>query len=205
MPPLPPFPKPWTFIQLARRAEQWHKEHNPAELVPVPFEWIIESPERYGFEVVPMPGLLEFRSYGFVSLDLRRLTVDEDVMWKQPFEFQFTLAHDFAHYVLHQDFLNALAFESIDEAKEAYGAIPDKIHDRMETECNWLGAMLLCRPRSLEDQLASRAQNMRARCRRLGDLPGREKKAMLAWLGRHYEIPVEPLNEIIDQLKLWDL
>lgn len=94
----PPF---LSYEALRRRAGDFLRTHHPDGTIPLPIEEIVEF--RYRIDIIPVPGLQEaFEVDGFISSDLKSITVDAFVHERRPGRYRFTLAHELAHVVLHR-------------------------------------------------------------------------------------------------------
>ena len=105
-----------SYADLGRRAGDFLRTHHPAMTLPVPIEEIIEF--RFGMDIIPIPGLhAAFEVDGFISSDLKGITVDEFVYQQRPTRYCFTLAHELAHAVLHRRIYTAHKFTRVEEWK----------------------------------------------------------------------------------------
>lgn len=70
-------------------------------------------------DIIPILGLqLAFEVEGFMSSDLRSITVDQFVFERRPARYRFTLAHEIAHLCLHREILEKLKFSTVEEWKK---------------------------------------------------------------------------------------
>src|SRR5260370_39215703 len=89
--------------------EQHHKEGT----IPIPIEKIAEF--RFNLDIVPVPGLQdEFDVDAYITSDLTEIRVDQFIQENRPTRYRFSLAHELAHVLIHQDIFKALAFSTID-------------------------------------------------------------------------------------------
>jgi len=88
-------------------AEQFLKEHNPTNQIPVPIEEIIEF--NLKIQIVPIKGLFNRESIdGFVSHDCTQLYIDEDNYMQQNNRARFTLAHEVGHIIMHRKIIRGI-------------------------------------------------------------------------------------------------
>jgi len=107
----PPF---LPYDTLRRRAGDFLRTHHPEGSIPVPIEEIVEF--RYRIDIIPVPGLQEaFEVDGFISSDLKAITVDSFVYERRPGRYRFTLGHELAHAVLHRRIYQAHQFRTTEE------------------------------------------------------------------------------------------
>jgi len=96
-----PPPPILSYGDLRRRAGDFLRTHHPDGTIPIPIEEIVESQHR--IDIIPVPGLHKaFEVDGFISSDLKAITVDAFVYEQRPGRYRFTLAHELAHAVLHR-------------------------------------------------------------------------------------------------------
>src|SRR5271155_3958453 len=90
--------------------------HSSGEL-PIPIEKIVEF--KLGLDIVPVPGLQdEFDIDAFITSDLTEIRVDRFIQEHRPARYRFSLAHEVAHLVIHQEVFKELAFSTISEWKD---------------------------------------------------------------------------------------
>ena len=95
------------------------KEYNPHNIIPVPIEHIIEY--DLNMDIIPIPGLKDsfgdegFDIDAFISSDLQSITVEQHTMVKMENRYRFTLAHEIAHKLLHEDIYQKFKFGNLDE------------------------------------------------------------------------------------------
>jgi hypothetical protein len=88
-------------------ASKFLKEYNPSNVIPVPIEEIIEFGLK--MDIIPIPGLKDISVDAgldidaFISSDLKSITIDQYTMEKRENRYRYTLAHEIAHKLLHED------------------------------------------------------------------------------------------------------
>ena len=94
---------PWISERdLRKKAQGFLAAHDPANILPVPIEWIAES--DYKLDIVPVDGLLSVRGInGYVCADRNTLYVDKWVYERVETRYRFTIAHELAHLELHPE------------------------------------------------------------------------------------------------------
>jgi Zn-dependent peptidase ImmA (M78 family) len=85
------------------KAEEFLNTHNPRVLVPFPF---VETAERLGDVDVLFSSDVDIAVSGAIYYQNGRLKIVINAN-KPPVRQNFTLAHEFGHYVLHRDWLDA--------------------------------------------------------------------------------------------------
>ena len=105
-----------SYRDLRRRAGDFLRTRHPAGTIPVPIEEIVEF--RYRMDIIPVPGLQDaFEVDGFISSDLKAITVDASMQKHRPGRYRFTLAHELAHAVLHRRIFLANRFGRVEDWK----------------------------------------------------------------------------------------
>ncbi len=90
-----------SYRDLRVRAADFLRTHHPQGTIPVPIEEIVEF--KYRIDIIPVHGLQQaFEIDGFISSDLKTITVDCFIYEHRPNRYRFTLAHELAHAVLHR-------------------------------------------------------------------------------------------------------
>lgn len=93
-------------------AENFLKTYHPANTIPIPIEEIIEF--KLGIDIIPLHGLHQaFDTDGFISSDLKSISVDLFVYESRPGRYRFTLAHEIGHLVLHSELYKEIRFNKV--------------------------------------------------------------------------------------------
>src|SRR5206468_4273338 len=89
-----------SHADIVRMVGRVAREH-PQETISVDIEGIIDV--GYGINIIPRHGLMErFQIDAFISRDLTEIVVDKGVYdQRPPNRYRFSLAHEFAHLILH--------------------------------------------------------------------------------------------------------
>jgi hypothetical protein len=149
-----------SYNQIRKQADAFLAKYNPAGTIPVPIEEIAEF--ELGLNIIPIPnlqGLLEID--GFISSDLRSITVDEFVLERRVRRYRFTLAHEIGHLWLHGDIFRALNFKNIDEWKKFQTEIDTEDYSWLEYQGYAFGGLVLAPAAPLGSQKALCEQDAR--------------------------------------------
>lgn len=131
-----------TDAELQYRAEKFLARFYPAGTIPIPIERIVEC--RLKREIVPLPQLRsKLGIEGFISMDLKTITVDEDIMVHYPNRYRFTLAHEVGHGALHHDFIRARRSDSIEDWRRTMQDISPALYGRIEAQAYLFAGFLL--------------------------------------------------------------
>lgn len=130
------------YEDLRRYAEAFLSEHHPSQQIPVPIEHIIEF--RFGIDIVPVPGLVNFDTVAYISHDLTEIRVDEFVYYHRPNRYRFSLAHEVGHRVLHADVYRQIAFSDVASWKRVMtNVISVEQHRYLEWHANSFAGLVL--------------------------------------------------------------
>jgi hypothetical protein len=120
-----------SYDALRGRADDFLRTHHPTYMIPIPIEEIVEL--KYKIDIIPLPGLHDaFEIDGFISSDLKAITVDEFIYKRRPGRYRFTLAHELAQAVLHRRIFQALRFEEMEDWKRFQREIDEEAREWME-------------------------------------------------------------------------
>ncbi|MCK4346885.1 MAG: ImmA/IrrE family metallo-endopeptidase [Bacteroidales bacterium] len=125
-------PKRYTWPEIRKLAEDFRAIYvDPPDKIPVPIEEIVEF--SLCLEIVPKDRLKSTIDVdGFLSNDLKTIYIDGKIYSDERYSnrLRFTLAHEVAHYILHEEIIKKSQFRTIE----------DWIHFReemSEEDLNW--------------------------------------------------------------------
>lgn len=159
-----PFSPPiLSYEDINNHAEKFLKKYKADDKLPVPIEEIVEF--DLGLDIVPFPGLQrDFDIDGFISGDLTCIYVDDFIYLNRPSRYNFTLAHEVGHLVLHKDLIKTLHPTSIGEWKDFVIQVDEEVFDWLEWQAYTFAGLILvprkflfeyfsCQIKALEDKL----------------------------------------------------
>ena len=121
--------------EIRLKAQNFLKKYNPSSIIPVDIERIVEF--ELGIAIIPVPGLqLAFDIDGWISNDLKTITVDKYEYEEEINRCRFTIAHEVGHFVLHREIFKQLIFSNIDEWKYFVNNFNPKQYSWLETQAN---------------------------------------------------------------------
>lgn len=110
-------PVRYTWPQIRELAEDFRKSYvHPPDKIPVPIEETVEFDLR--LEIISVDRLKSTIDVdGFLSNDLKTIYIDKQVYDEEKYisRFRFTLAHEVAHYILHEDIIEKSQFRTIED------------------------------------------------------------------------------------------
>lgn len=191
-----------TYDRLRRIAADFLTEHHAAGTIPIPIERIAEL--RFQLDIVPVPGLQdEFDVDAFVTSDLREIRVDQFIQENRPARYRFSLAHELAHIVIHQDILKALKFSTIKQWKEAMRSIPEDQYTWIEWQAYCLGGLILVPEIPLKDLFETKCEEAQKAGIDLQDADDEMRHIVESHIGRYFEVSAEVVSRRMKYDKLW--
>ena len=114
-----------SYNKIALLAKNFLNTYHSSDTIPIPIEEIIEF--QLGIDIIPLHGLHQaFDTDGFISGDLKSISVDLFVYESRLGRYRFTLAHEIGHLTLHSKLYKNVCFNSIDEWKKFIYTFPEK-------------------------------------------------------------------------------
>ncbi len=191
-----------SYEGLRRRAGDFLRTHHPAGTIPVPIEEIVEF--HYRMDIIPLPGLQEaFEVDGFISSDLKAITVDAFVYEHRPGRYRFTLAHELAHAVLHRRIFQACRFRRVEDWKRFQREMDEEDRRWLEWQAYAFAGLILVAedPLRIEYQKAVRAASrVGLALKKAGDVA---RSYVADWLARRFEVSPQVIERRLDKDELW--
>jgi hypothetical protein len=191
-----------SYEDLRRRAGDFLRTHHPAGTIPVPIEEIVEF--RYRIDIIPVPGLQEaFEVDGFISSDLKTITVDALVYERRPGRCRFTLAHELAHVVLHRRIFQAHRFRSVEDWKRFQREMDEEDRRWPEWQAYAFAGLVLVPAEPLRTEY-QKAVRVAGRAGLSLQKAGEVARSYVAdWLARRFEVSAQVIERRLDKDELW--
>ncbi len=191
-----------SYADLRRRAGDFLRTHNSTATLPVPIEEIIEL--RLGMDIIPIPGLhAAFEVDGFISSDLKSITVDEFVYQQRPTRYRFTLAHELAHAVLHRRIYTAHQFERVEGWKRFQREMDEQDRGWLEWQAYAFAGLVLV-PQDLLAQEYRKAVAVAGRAGlSLQKVTEVARLYVATWLGKRFAVSPEVIERRLRYDKVW--
>jgi Zn-dependent peptidase ImmA (M78 family) len=123
-------------------AETFLRDYGIDDELPVPIEKIVEF--KLGFDIIPFPDLQRnFDIEGFIASDFSGIYVDEYIYNNRPTRYNFTLAHETGHYVIHKELIEHIRPSSVSAWENFIDQVDDEIYGWMEYQAYAFGGLLL--------------------------------------------------------------
>jgi hypothetical protein len=131
-----------SYEQIRKEANAFLLKYNPEFTVPVPIEEIVEFSLK--MSIVPVPGLQRTLEVdGFISSDLRSITVDQFVMEERESRYRFTLAHEVGHAWLHKAVFGRFNFKTIEDWKNFQMGLTEEAYGWLEFQAYSFAGLVL--------------------------------------------------------------
>jgi Zn-dependent peptidase ImmA (M78 family) len=131
-----------SYDDINKRAEDFLREYNRNEILPVDIEAIAEF--DLGLNIFPFPNLQEtFDVEGFLSGDLNVIYVDEFIYYHRLARYRFTLAHEIGHYVFHSDLIASFHPQSVADWGKFVLGIDEETYGWLEWQAYSFAAAVL--------------------------------------------------------------
>ncbi|MBI2561548.1 MAG: ImmA/IrrE family metallo-endopeptidase [candidate division NC10 bacterium] len=170
--------------------------------IPIPIEEIVEF--NYRIDIIPVPGLQEaFEVDGFISSDLKAITVDAFVYEHRPGRYRFTLAHEVAHAVLHRRIYQAHRFRRVKDWKRFQRDMDEEDRRWLEWQAYAFAGLILvpAEPLLTEYQKAIRvAARVGLSLQKAGEVA---RSYVADWLARRFEVSPQVIEKRLDKDELW--
>lgn len=130
------------YDEICIRSKDFLHKYNPSDTIPVPIERIAEL--ELGIEIIPVSGLkFAFDIEGWISNDLKTITVDLHEFNGEENRCRFTIAHEIGHLVLHREIFEQQGFSNIEEWKDLVTNFDPKQYSYLETQANIFAGLIL--------------------------------------------------------------
>ncbi|MFQ5846970.1 MAG: ImmA/IrrE family metallo-endopeptidase [Candidatus Methylomirabilales bacterium] len=191
-----------SYEDLRRRANDFLRTHHPSGDVPVPIEEIVEF--RYRIDIIPVPGLHDaFEVDGFISSNLKAITVDEFVYGHRPRRYRFTLAHELAHAVLHRRIYQAHRFRRVEDWKRVQLEMDEEDRRWLEWQAYAFAGLILVPAEPLRDaygRAIRAARNVGLSIQKVGEVA---RPYIADWLADRFDVSPQVIDKRLDKDKLW--
>lgn len=192
------------YEEIRKKADGFLSEYHPTRDVPIPIEEIIEF--QLGINIVPLPGLhRDLELDGFISSDLKEISVDATACDAYPARYRFTLAHEVGHIFLHKSIFKKAEFSSINEWKSFGNSIPEKEYAALEFQAHAFAGLVLVPKEHLEKLADSYVRKIRKEGISLIDNWDFAWARIAARLAKDFEVSTEVIERRLKYDKIFDL
>jgi len=152
-----------TASECRKKADSFLKEHQRFSSIPVDIEKIAEL--DLGLDIVPVPGLrIDDQTVSWLASNLESIWVDAEVYERWEVRYRFSLAHEIAHIILHEDIYRSIELNSTKEWKDFIFQANAYDYWCMERQANQMAGFLLVPP----GELVPRFRAVAARAKKSG-------------------------------------
>jgi hypothetical protein len=191
------------YDKLREVADRFLKTHHSSGEIPIPIEEIVEF--QLGLDIVPIPGLQrDFDIEAFISSDLTEICVDQFIQRERQGRYRFSLAHEIAHILVHQDVFKELRrFSTIAEWKEVITTIPEEPYSWIEWQAYALAGLILVPSiplRAIFDDSVKKAASAGVT---LKHIDRDARKVVESHIAQHFDVSREVITKRMKADKLW--
>lgn len=113
------------YNDIKQIADTFLNKYHPKRNYPTPIERIIEL--QFKISIIGIPGLLKvFEIDGWLSYSTKEIYVDKFMYDTRPPRFNFTLAYEIGHYILHKDIYKTVEIDSAAEWRKLIKSFPER-------------------------------------------------------------------------------
>ena len=150
-------PSVLSYDQVRAKANAFLDDYHPSFEAPVPIEEIVEF--DLSMSIIPLVGLKqEIGVDAFLTNDLNHIYLDEWVMQFAPTRARFSLAHEVAHWWLHDSLYKEATITSVAEWKELVNRIDAEAYKWFEWQANAFAGLVLVPEQSLRRAFARKSR-----------------------------------------------
>lgn len=111
----------------------------------------------FDMAIIPIPGLKDrLRVDAFLASDLTAIFVDDYVLQFVPNRYRFSLAHELAHYYLHDELYQSVEVRNVSDWSEVQRQIGEEDYSWFEYQANAFAGLVLVPPARLKARFTRR-------------------------------------------------
>lgn len=180
---------------LRSEAADFLAEFADSDAVPVDIEAIVDT--NIGLDIVPIRGIFKaFGIDGFLSNDMTAIYVDEYIAGGKPLHrYRFTLAHEIAHWYLHERLYTAAKYDTPDGFLAFRGEIDVEDLTWYEWQAREFAGLVLVPPGALNKKIAEAISQAVRRGMQNVDLSlEAHRDAVAEWISKRMEVSMEVIR-----------
>ena len=179
--------------EIQEKAERILTENHYID-IPVDIDLLVE--DCYGINILPLPNLGWItESHGSISQDHTTIYVDENVYYDISVRHRFTVAHEFAHSILHKEQFESMPTYTKDSWKDTVLSLDAKAYDWMETQADMFANFILIPKKHLEKQFNIALEDAKALIHEATQ-KGLERDTYLEYVISHISMKLAPKFEV---------
>lgn len=146
--------------EIGLKAQDFLKKYNPSRIIPVDIERIVEF--ELGIPIIPVAGLkAAFDIDGWISKDLKTITIDLHEYDEVENRCRFTIAHEVGHFVLHKEIFEQLEFSDVDKWKDFVNKFDPKQYSWLEKQADIFAGHVLVPKENIEEKYKQATEKIR--------------------------------------------
>jgi Zn-dependent peptidase ImmA (M78 family) len=193
-----------SYEDLRAIAENVIARYHPIRSLPVPIEQIIEF--QFRLDIIPIEGLLRGSDvYALISRDLKSISIDAYIQENRPHEYNYSLAHELAHLIIHSDVVKQFEYANIAEWKSVVTGIDEELYAEFEWQAHALARLILVPPEELKSEFDKAAAKIRAAGMTLDQVSSTERARFTVEdnLARLFAVPRSVITDRANRDGLW--
>lgn len=190
---------PYQSIQ--NRVDNFVERYHPLITIPIPIEEIVDL--QLGINIIPIPGLQDLLGVaGFISNDLKNISVDEYVQNHREGRYRFTLAHEVGHIFLHENLFLMANFSKSAEWKAFSQTISEAEYSKFEFQANEFAGRLLVPSDHLKKHVSQNIQYMESQGLSLQDNWDNAWEYIAVGIGKEFVVSAQVVETRIAREKI---
>jgi Zn-dependent peptidase ImmA (M78 family) len=196
-------PERLSYEKLRGLAEDFLSEFHEERTLPIPIEEIVEF--DFEIELIPIEGILDdLEVDAFLTSDFTRIYVDEFVMSHRRRRLRFSLAHELAHYRLHEPLYAEARIENVRDWQTLQQHISEDDYSWFEFQAHSFAGLVLVPGAELRREFDSAI--LTARDAGLSELTlssDAGKSYVAKWLAGQFDVSEQVIEKRMEKDGLW--
>jgi Zn-dependent peptidase ImmA (M78 family) len=143
--------------------------------------------------------------YALVSRDMRSISIDANIQENRPQSYNYSLAHELSHILIHKEVVNQFEYANIAEWKTVVTGIDEEIYAEFEWQAHALAGLILVPPAELKAEFDKAAAKIRAAGMTLEQARSTERARFTVEdnLARLFVVPRSVITDRANRDRLW--
>ena len=193
-----------SYEELRKIADVLVAKHHSVRSIPVPIEAIIEF--QFQLDIIPIEGLLYGSDiHALLSRDMKSISIDAETQKNRPHKYNYSLAHELAHIILHKEVVEQFEYANIAEWKTVVTSIDEGVYAEFEWQAHALAALLLVPTTELKAEFDKAAHKIKAAGMTLEKAKSTERGRFIVEdnLARQFVVPRSVITDRANRDGLW--
>jgi Zn-dependent peptidase ImmA (M78 family) len=143
--------------------------------------------------------------FALVSRDMRSISIDANIQENRPQNYNYSLAHEFSHILIHKEVVEQFEYANIAEWKTVVAGIDEEVYAEFEWQAHALAGLILVPPAELKAEFNKAATKIRAVGMTLEQAKSTEKARFMVEdsLARAFVVPRPVITDRANRDRLW--